>query len=119
MAAPADLEALVREELREPVAALVRKLVPELVAEELNGHAPAVTVAAAEPEGAEESPRPRSVERMRGETSEGLRTCSACQAAKPAGEFSPGHSVCKACRRVQERDRARRKRAAEASDPEG
>ena len=49
MAAPAALEALVRAESREPVAALVRKLVPELVAEQLNGHALAVTVAAAEP----------------------------------------------------------------------
>ncbi len=58
VAAPADLEALVRAESREPVAALVRKLVPELVAEQLNGHALAVTVAAAEPEEAEEPPRP-------------------------------------------------------------
>ena len=47
-----------RGESREPVAALVRKLVPELVAEQLNGHALAVTVAAAEPEEAEEPPRP-------------------------------------------------------------
>ena len=38
VAAPADLEALVRAELREPVAALVRKLIPELVAEQVNGH---------------------------------------------------------------------------------
>jgi hypothetical protein len=30
MVAPADLEALLREELREPVALLVRRLVPEL-----------------------------------------------------------------------------------------
>ena len=65
-----DLEEMVRAELREPVAELVRKLIPELVAEQLNGHALAVTVAAAEPENAEE-PRPRSVERMRGESDPG------------------------------------------------
>jgi hypothetical protein len=47
-----DLEALVREELREPVAALVRKLIPELVAEQVIGHALAATVAPAAPEGA-------------------------------------------------------------------
>jgi hypothetical protein len=34
-----DIEALVRAEPREPVTALVRKLVPELVGEERNGHA--------------------------------------------------------------------------------
>ena len=38
MVAP-NLEALVREELREPVAELVRRLIPKLVAEQLNGHA--------------------------------------------------------------------------------
>jgi hypothetical protein len=32
-----DLEALVRDELRSTVGALVRRLVPELVAETLNG----------------------------------------------------------------------------------
>jgi hypothetical protein len=52
-----NLEALVREELREPVAALVRRLVPELVAEQLNGHALAATVATAGPEGADEAPQ--------------------------------------------------------------
>jgi hypothetical protein len=34
---PASLEALVRDELRGPVTELVRKLVPQLVAEALNG----------------------------------------------------------------------------------
>jgi hypothetical protein len=37
---PAELEQLVRDELRVPVAELVRRLVPELVAEALNGTAP-------------------------------------------------------------------------------
>jgi Methyltransferase domain len=38
VAAPAEsLEALVRDELRQPVVELVRRLMPELVAEELNG----------------------------------------------------------------------------------
>ena len=40
MAAPeASLEALVRDELRGPVAGLVRQVVVELVHEQLNGHA--------------------------------------------------------------------------------
>jgi hypothetical protein len=43
---PHELEELVREELRPAVAELVRRLVPELVAEALNGHAgPAARIA--------------------------------------------------------------------------
>ena len=41
---PAELEQLVRDELRVPVAELVRRLVPELVAEALNGTAPPMPV---------------------------------------------------------------------------
>jgi hypothetical protein len=111
-----DLEALVREALREPVAALVRRLVPELVAEQLNGPADlAALVAAAAPERAEEPPPAAEATPARGETSAVLRRCGACGESKPLPEFSPQHYVCKSCRRVQERERSRRKRTA-ASD---
>ena len=54
---PTDLEALVGHELRGPVSQLVRKLIPELVAEELNGYPTAgAGTTAAGPEGAEETP---------------------------------------------------------------
>ena len=137
-----NLEALVREELRAPVAELVRKLIPELIAEQLNGHALSIDgvartaaratpseadsvkaaiapVAPTAPERAEEEPRAAEATPERGEPSAGLTTCSACGETKPPEEFSPGHYACKVCRRVQERERARRKRAAEASEPEG
>jgi hypothetical protein len=58
VAAPADLEALVGAELREPVAELVPRIVRELVAEQLNGYALAATlVAAPAPESIEDEPR--------------------------------------------------------------
>ena len=53
---PPILRRLCEPRLREPVAALVRRLVPELVAEQLNGHALAATVAIAGPEMTEEPP---------------------------------------------------------------
>ena len=57
MAVAPDLEALVREALREPVAELVRRLVPELVAEQLNGRGDlAALAAAAAPQTAVEAP---------------------------------------------------------------
>jgi hypothetical protein len=40
--AEVDLQALVRDELRGPVSALVRQVVVELVHEQLNGHAPSL-----------------------------------------------------------------------------
>jgi hypothetical protein len=52
-----DLEAMVKHELRGPVHELVRRLVPELVAEELNGKVTmAVTTTVMAPETAEETP---------------------------------------------------------------
>jgi hypothetical protein len=121
VAAPADLEALVRAELREPIAALVRRLVPELVAEQVNGHANGAQVVPAAPERPQEAPSATEGSPIRGETLEGLRACSTCGEPKPPGEFSPGHYACKACRRPQERERARRRAAAKASEaePEG
>jgi hypothetical protein len=113
VAAPADLEALVRAELREPIAALVRRLLPELVAKQLNGHAdPGTLIAAPAPERGEQPPRAAEAIPDRAETSAGLTTCPTCQVAQPPEGSSPGHTTCKACRRIQERDRARRKRAA-------
>jgi hypothetical protein len=129
VAAPADLEALVREELREPVAALIRRIVPELVAEQVNGHANGAVAVAPEtasmpalaPEKPQEAPDGAGGIPASRETSAGLRACAACGTAKPLGGFSPGHYTCKQCRRGPERERARRRAAAKADngDPEG
>jgi hypothetical protein len=80
----------------------------------------AAKVAANGSERTEDDPRATEAIPDRGETSAGLTTCLACQVAQPPEEYSPGHSRCKACRRIEERDRARRKRvAAQASDSPG
>lgn len=117
-----DLEAMVKHELRGPVHELVRRLVPELVAEELNGKVTmAVTTTVMAPETAEETPEAAEATPDPGGKGEPSRRCSRCKAEKPPSEFTAGHYECKACRRTEERDRARRKKAAaeEATEPEG
>jgi hypothetical protein len=105
----------------------VRKLISELVAEELNGHADpdtagstlAAAMAVATPERAEEAPEAVEAIPGHGETGEALRRCSTCRTEMPASKFSPGHYVCRECRRPQERDRARRRAAAQRGNGNG
>jgi hypothetical protein len=100
VAAPGQtLEALVKDELRGPVAELVRRLVPELVAEELNGYGPEAT------NGSDPSPSPSE------------RRCSHCRELKPLTAFSPSHWVCKECRRREWRERRHRDADEEAPRP--
>jgi hypothetical protein len=71
-APPQTLEALVRDELRGPVSKLVRRVVVELVREQLNGHAPVETTAA---NGATETPS--------------TKVCRKCEREKPASGVRP------------------------------
>jgi hypothetical protein len=95
VAAPEEtLEALVRDELRAPVAALVRRLVPELVAEALNGHRLVSNIsdtAAAEA------------------SATAAKTCRVC--GRQDVRFDRGRRVCRDCRRAQVRERAARRQA--------
>ena len=89
MAAPAEapLEALVKDELRGPVSELVRRVVVELVREQLNGAA-----------GNE-------------------RRCNRCGETKPAGDYGRGRGTCRSCRRAQQREHDRRAALAEDEEP--
>jgi hypothetical protein len=104
VAAPAGqpLEALVRDELRGPVTELVRRVVVELVREQLNG---AAATAVSGPENGQEPrrrpgpiPKPAPAERR----------CNRCGETKPAGEYAPGRGTCRSCRRAQQREHDRR-----------
>jgi hypothetical protein len=87
VAAPEQtLEALVRDELRGPVSELVRRLVPELVAEQLNGATPGPVEPAAT-----------------NGTTPAAKVCRSCGIEKPADQFDKSRRVCKACRREQGR----------------
>jgi hypothetical protein len=84
-APPQTLEALVRDELRAPIQEIVRRLVPELVAEALlNGAAPQAADTT-------ETQAPST------------KVCRTCGREKPADQFAPNRRVCKVCRREQGR----------------
>jgi hypothetical protein len=89
VAAPAGqtLEALVRDELRGPIAELVLRLAPELVAEQLNG---AEFFAS-------ERANPADT-----------KLCTVCGETKPLDAFESGRRTCKRCR-----SRAGRRRVVE------
>jgi hypothetical protein len=87
----------------------VRRVVVELVREQLNGAAPslgpAAETAVSGPENAQESrlrpgpkPKPAPAERC----------CNRCGETKPAGEYAPGRGTCRSCRRQQQREHDRR-----------
>ncbi len=95
---PAELEQLVRDELRVPVAELVRRLVPELVAEALNGAAST------------------SADATRGTARAETKLCNLCDVSKPLFEFDPGRRQCKACRRDAVKRRARERRTTPADE---
>jgi hypothetical protein len=107
-APPETLEALVRDELRGPVSELVRRVVVELVREQLNGAASVVAEAPQSTNGATPS----------------TKTCRACGIEKPADQFAPNRRVCKPCRREQGRGweegrvaRRREQRTASETEP--
>jgi hypothetical protein len=83
VAAPAGapLEALVKDELRGPVTELVRRVVVELVHEQLNGTAPAPVETTAASGSAPST-----------------KVCRICGETKPASAFETGRLQCRACR---------------------
>jgi hypothetical protein len=122
VAAPAQgLEALVRDELRGPVAELVRRLVPELVAETLNGSGPSAAVVLP---GADTPPQPTNGAAATPDTSSvstapTTRRCKICGVDKPLSAFGPHRHQCKPCRNPQAVARERRRREAVAADDDG
>ena len=113
---PAELEQIIRDELRQPVAALVRQVVVELVHEQLNGSGPkpSAQTAVSGPENAQE-PRLRPGPKPRSAPTE--RRCNRCGETKPAGEYARGRGTCRSCRRAQQREHDRRVALAEAEEP--
>jgi hypothetical protein len=106
----ASLEALVRDELRGPVTDLVRRVVVELVHEQLNGALAESVVGGSEnaqnatngAAAASDTPRP-STDR---------KTCRVC--GRQDVSFDRGRRVCRNCRVQQQRER--KARAAQATD---
>jgi hypothetical protein len=91
VAAPEQtLEALVRDELLPHVAALVHRLVPELVAESLNGATPALVESAAGASG----------------STADTKVCRACEQTLSVDRFEKHRGICRECRR-QEHERSR------------
>jgi hypothetical protein len=96
---PQTLEALVRDELRAPVQEIVRRLIPELVAEALNSTTPAPAAA----NGAVPA----------------TRACKTCGQELPLDRFAPHSHECKRCRNARyPRNRRARGTAAAASETE-
>lgn len=100
MAAPAhELEALVRDELRDPVSELVRQVVVELVREQLNGAAPS------HPDPSPEPSTNGATVPAAAPTEAAMRHCKGCDRDLPLGAFSPGHYRCRECRNRANRER--------------
>jgi hypothetical protein len=98
VAAPAELEQIIRDELRQPVSELVERVVRELVRESLNGAAANGLIPA-------------------------TKVCRTCEREKPADQFGKARRICKACRREQgrswEEQRVARRRMEVDDDEEG
>jgi hypothetical protein len=111
--AEAPLEQLVRDELRGPVSELVRRVVLELVREQLNGSDPGpsaqTAVEIAQEPRLRPGPKPKSppIERR----------CNRCGETKPAGEYGQGRGTCRSCRRAQQREHDRRAALADEEPP--
>lgn len=95
-----QLEEIIRAELREPVEEIVRRVVVELVHEQLNGHTEM-------PLGRPISESPPTTQALT------QRLCKDCEQVKDITEFEPHRHVCRRCRREQHH---RRQQAAAAAD---
>jgi hypothetical protein len=117
-APPQTLEALVRDELRGPVSELVRRVVVELVREQLNGAAPSLGPAAETAvSGPENGQEPRRRPGPTPKPAPAERRCNRCGETKPAGEYARGRGTCRSCRRAQQREHDRRVALAEDDEP--
>jgi succinylarginine dihydrolase len=81
------LEALVRDELRGPVSELVRRVVLELVHEQLNGAAPA--------------PVPTGASLSTKGAAPSMKVCTLCGETKPSSAFNAGRRQCRKCRNAR------------------
>jgi hypothetical protein len=100
VAATQPLKTLIREELRAPVARIVREVVVDLVREELNGNGHAEMVLSGRGSSPERQKRnggrPKQAEASA--TSMTRRTCRSCGGTKPLRAFEPRRQVCRTCR---------------------
>ena len=111
-AASDSLEQIIRDELRVPVSELVRRVVVELVREQLNGDRLAKAQSAVSaPENAQTETNGPGETSDSPQTSTGLKTCRVCGEQKAARAFERGRRQCRQCRRGVER-RSRERRAA-------
>ena len=106
MAAPAELEQIIRAELRQPIEQLVRQVVVELVREQLNGAGPAAETPVSGPENAQEPTNGLDAVSSHSPAPVGVKTCRVCGETKPASAFERGRLQCRDCRRARVRERS-------------
>jgi hypothetical protein len=93
------LEALVKDKLRGPVSELVRRVVVELVHEQLNGYGPAPVETEVTPSANGAAPS--------------TKVCTLCGETKPSSAFNAGRRQCRKCRNARyPRNRGARSTAA-------
>ena len=95
-AAEPTLKTLIRDELRAPVARIVREVVVELVHEQLNGNGHADVVLSVQ--GATQERRKRNGRTAGKVEASETRTCQRCGRAQPLDRFEPGRRTCRRCR---------------------
>ena len=112
------LQEIVKDELRGPVAELVRQVVVELVHEQLNGSALRLGLTAETAvSGPENGQEPRRRPGPTPKSAPAERRCNRCGETKPASEYAPGRGTCRSCRRAQQREHDRAAALAEAEEP--
>jgi hypothetical protein len=116
VAAPAELEQIIRDELRQPVSELVRQVVVELVREQLNGNG-AASLGSSAVSGPENAQQPRRRPGPIPKPAPAERRCNRCGEIKPASEYGRGRGTCRSCRRAQQREHDRRAALADEEPP--
>ena len=107
------LETLIRDELRAPIAQLVREVVIELVHAELNGHADSesqrLTPSSLSARGTTQERRNgKRRTPTKGNSTAELQECRRCHERKPPAAFEGTRRTCRRCRTAEQISRRRR-----------
>jgi hypothetical protein len=113
--AETPLEQLVRDELHGPISELVRKVVVELVHEQLNGNGAEMVLSRHSPHRETTNGPAPTPSYPPTSTDPTTKICRICERELPASRFDRGRRQCRACRS----SRARKRQEQEAADPEG
>jgi hypothetical protein len=113
MAAPLELEEIVRAQLQPEIHELVARLVPELVGQELEQLAQGNGAQTVRSHAQRAQGTTRAVAAA-ADTS--AKVCNAWRVEKPLGQYDKGRGTCRQCRQQQQRDREHRRAATDQGD---